>query len=153
MMNNQEVQTFGSVFKDPIRRKVLFQKIIMFIGKLLRAIILLGLCFVILLPIIEKLSAALRHPTDITNSQVIWIPAQFSIINFQVAAEMLNYGESFINSIIISTITTVIQVIATAIAGYAFARLKFKGNGLIFYIILFTLIVPNAYPAIAVAIT
>lgn len=143
MMNNQEVQTFGSVFKDPIRRKVLFQKIIMFVGKLLRAVILLGLCFVILLPIIEKLSAALRHPTDITNSQVIWIPAQFSIINFQVAAEMLNYGESFINSIIISTITTVIQVIATAIAGYAFARLKFKGNGLIFYIILFTLIVPN----------
>ncbi len=143
MTNNQEVQTFASILKDPIRRKVFFGKILMFAGKLLRAILLLGLCFVILLPIIEKLSAALRHPTDIANNQVVWIPAQFSIINFQVAAEMLNYTESFFNSLILSTITTIIQVIATAIAGYAFARLKFKGNSLIFYIILFTLIVPN----------
>lgn len=147
MMNNMETRTewqkFVANMKDPVRRKVRTKKFFIVVGKLLRGFLLLGLCFVILLPIFEKLSASLRHPTDIANSQVVWIPAQFSIINFQIAAQMLSYGESFINTLILSTVTTFIQVIATAIAGYAFARLKFKGNSIIFYIILFSLIVPN----------
>lgn len=134
---------FVADLKDPVKRKVRTKKFFIVVGKLLRAFLLLGLCFVILLPIFEKLSASLRHPTDISNSQVVWIPAQFSTINFQVAAKMLSYGESFVNTVLISTITTFIQVIATAIAGYAFARLKFKGNTVIFYIVLFSLIVPN----------
>ncbi len=147
MMNNLETQTGWQAFvanlKDPVKRKVRTKKFFIITGKILRAFILLGLCFVILLPIFEKLSAALRHPTDISNSQVVWIPDQFSIVNFQIAAQMLDYGPSFINSLIVSTLTTIIQVISAALAGYAFARLKFKGNTIIFYIVLFSLIVPN----------
>lgn len=144
MTNNQEVKhSIFDNFKDPVKRKVFSKKLGITVGSILRAFILIGLCFVILLPIFEKLSAALRHPTDISNAQVVWIPAQFSIINFQIAAQMLSYTESFFNTLILSTITTLIQVIATALAGYAFARLKFPGHNLIFYIILFTIVVPN----------
>ena len=102
-----------------------------------------NLAALILLPIFEKLSAALRHPTDITNSQVIFIPASFSIINFKVAAQMLDYSRSLVNTTILSTVTMIIQIIATAIAGYSFARLKFKGSNVIFLIVLCTLVVPN----------
>jgi multiple sugar transport system permease protein len=50
---------------------------------------------------------------------------------------------TYFNSVWLSLVTTVIQVISTAIAGYAFARLKFKGSGLIFLLAVLTLIVPS----------
>lgn len=149
MMNNIEYQNksrwqeFKESWNDPVKKKVRAKKLFITVGSLLRGFILLGLCFVILLPIFEKLSAALRHPTDISNAQVVFIPAQFSIINFQVAAEMLSYTQSLLNTVVLSTITTVIQVIATAVAGYSFAKLKFKGSNIIFLIVICTLVVPN----------
>ena len=42
----------------------------------------------------------------------------------------------------LALITTIIQVISTAMAGYAFARLKFKGSNLLFLLAILTLIVP-----------
>ena len=108
MMNNIEYpnkskwQEIKEAWNDPVKKKVRAKKLFIAVGSLLRGFILIGLCFVILLPIFEKLSAALRHPTDISNSQVVFIPAQFSIINFQVAAEMLTYTESLLNSAVLS---------------------------------------------------
>lgn len=134
---------FMTGLKDPVKRKVRNKKILLFLGIILRTFILIGLCFIILLPIIEKLSAAFRHPVDISDPQVIWIPARFSTLNFFVAAKILNYRTSLWNTFVLSTLCMVIQIIATAIAGYSFARLKFKGNGIIFLLIIFTLVVPN----------
>ena len=136
-------QKFVSNMKDPTRRKVRTQRVLVVLGKILRAFVLIGLCFVILLPIFEKLSVAFRHPTDISNSQVIWIPAQFSIINFRVAAKLLNYNVSLWNTFKLSLLCMIIQIFATAVAGYSFARLKFKGSGIIFILVIFTLVVPN----------
>ena len=139
MMTSELQPTISTATKRKVRTKKFF----IIAGSVLRAFILIGLCFVILLPIIEKLSAALRHPTDITNSQVVFIPATFSIINFKVAAQMLDYSRSLLNTTILSTVTMIIQIVATAIAGYAFARLKFKGSNVLFIIVLCTLVVPN----------
>lgn len=41
-----------------------------------------------------------------------------------------------------STISTICQLIATSLAGYAFSRLKFRGSNIIFWLIMLTLIVP-----------
>ena len=48
----------------------------------------------------------------------------------------------FFNSLLVATITTVGQVIFAALAGYAFARLKFPFRNLIFLIVLITMLVP-----------
>ncbi len=165
MMNNEAQKTtfkekfstkwkeFTEDLKDPVKRKVRGKNTLMFFGKLIRALILIGLCFVILLPIIEKLSAALRHPSDISNPQVVFVPDKFSIVNFQISWELLGIWDtsasslattsSLLNTIILSTVCMVLQVMASAVAGYSFARLKFKGSNIIFYMVLATLVVPN----------
>lgn len=48
----------------------------------------------------------------------------------------------FLNSIIVAIVTTLGQVIISALAGYGFARLKFKGSDIFFYVILITMMVP-----------
>ena len=77
--------SFVEDWKDPVKRKVRNKNLLIRAGKLIRELILIGLCFIILLPIFEKLSAALRHPSDISDPQVVFIPDQFSLVNFQIA--------------------------------------------------------------------
>ncbi len=150
MMNNEtkhRKQSFWTQLKEdwknPISRKVRSKNAMMLVGKIIRTFILIGLCFVILAPIIQKLSIAFRDPSDISNPQVAWIPEAFSIVNFEIAWELLEYSSSIWNTLILSTVVMLIQIIASAVAGYSFARLKFKGSSLLFYLVIFTLVVPN----------
>ena len=48
----------------------------------------------------------------------------------------------FLNSLIVALFTTIGQVIISALAGYGFARLQFKGSDTIFFIILLTMMIP-----------
>lgn len=139
---NKRVKAFQMSWNDPTNKRVRSRKAGQFGGGLLRAYMLIGLCFVILLPLLQKLSFAFRHPNDITNPQVIWIPETFSLETIRIALAYLQYDQTLKNSLILTAITTVIQVISTALAGYSFAKLKFKGSNIIFYLVIFTLIVP-----------
>ncbi len=153
----RRLREFKLMFTDPIKRKVGSKRVMEILGIIFRTFILIGLCFIILLPIIEKISYALRAPSDIQNPQVIWIPETWSVINIQIAFRYLTMMKdasyagipliytlsTYINSILLSGISMVLQVMSTAIVGYSFARLKFRGNNILFFAILLTLIVPN----------
>ena len=148
---------FKESWNDPTQRKIKAKNTAMFLAAFFRTFILVGLCFVILMPIVEKISFALRAPQDIANKQVVWIPETWSFMNIRVAFSYLTLMKdnsyeniaflynlsTYFNSLWLSLVTTVIQVISTAIAGYAFARLKFKGSGIIFLLAVLTLIVPS----------
>ncbi|MFA6890199.1 MAG: carbohydrate ABC transporter permease [Bacilli bacterium] len=136
-------QKFREDWDNPTKKRVRNKRIMEISGGILRAFILIGLCFIILLPLLQKFSFALRYPTDITDPQVIWIPGTFSFENIRIAFNYLNYNVTFFNSLVLSFFSMCIQIIATATAGYAFARLKFPGSKLFFFAVLFTLVVPN----------
>ncbi|HKM29609.1 MAG TPA: carbohydrate ABC transporter permease [Bacilli bacterium] len=130
-------------WKNPTKRKIRSKNAMMMAGNIIRTFILIGLCFVILAPILQKLSIAFRHPSDISNPQVVWIPDGLSVINFQIAWELLEYSSSVWNTLILSVFVMLIQIMASAVAGYSFARLKFKGSNFLFFLVIFTLVVPN----------
>lgn len=48
----------------------------------------------------------------------------------------------FLNSLIVTLFATLGQIIISALAGYGFARLKFKGSDFLFYIFILTMMVP-----------
>jgi len=130
-------------FKDPIKKKIIARKSLGFGGALFRTLILIGLCFVILFPIFSRLSFGFRHPIDLSNPLVVWIPETWSTINFQIAAKLLSFWESFTNTLILSTVVMIINIIVCSFFGYAFARLKFKGSKILFALVLISLVVPN----------
>ena len=134
---------FKDDMQNPIRRKIRLTGLLSGVASILRAFLLIGLCFIILMPFIQKISYSFRYVTDTDNPLVIWIPETWSIVNFKIGFECLQFKSSFWVSLILSGLTTVLQVLSTAIAGYAFARLKFKGSNIFFYIVLFSLVVPD----------
>jgi len=54
----------------------------------------------------------------------------------------MNFWDALRGTFILSAVITILQILVCAIAGYSFARLKFKGQGIIFALVIFTIVVP-----------
>lgn len=131
---------------DPKFRKKTYQKTSNLAFTIVKYILLYGLSFIILFPLIQQLTVALRAPGDINNPLVLWIPDNFSFQNFKIAFIVLDFWESFLNSLMMSTIITFFQLITATLVGYALARLKFPGNKVVFGLVLATIIIaPTTY--------
>ncbi|VEU79769.1 carbohydrate ABC transporter permease [Haploplasma axanthum] len=151
MMKNKASEVFYSLrektkttkkqITDPKKRKVLLNKGNDLFVTILKYVLLYGLAFIIIFPLIQQLAIALREPGDINNPLVLWIPEKFSFKNFQIAYIVLDYGKSFINSVVLSTVVTFFQLIMATLVGYALARLKFPGHKIVFGLVVFTIVV------------
>jgi multiple sugar transport system permease protein len=109
---------------------------------ILRTVLLFGLSFIILFPTIQQISMALRAPEDVNNPAVIWIPLNWSLMNVKIAAVVLDYKDALINTIKLSFISMILQIVSTSLAGYAFSRLKFRGSNILFIFVVLTIIIP-----------
>lgn len=80
-----------------------------------------------------------------------WIPETFNLDNFKRVLNLGKYKDTtnyhFIraygNSIKVSVISTICSVLSASLAGYAFAKLKFKGSKVLFIIYLAQMMVPT----------
>ena len=128
--------------KNPVKKAVRARKITSKVTSLFRTIAFIGLSFVILFPIFQQLMLAFRSPEDINNPLIVWIPETWSTVNFTIAIQLTQYWKALLNNFRVATITTIFQLASTALAGYAFARLKFKGSNILFWMVMLTLIIP-----------
>lgn len=98
---------------------------------------------VMLYPLLWMLSASFRPEEEIFNSTSLW-PSSFSLAAYLRGWHGLDvsFGRFFWNSAVISVLTVLGNVMACSLAAFAFARLKFRGRGFWFAIMLGTLMVP-----------
>jgi len=105
---------------------------------------LLGMVAAILwiLPFIWMLSTSLKEPSTIMTKEVQWFPSQVTLENYQavLAAPLLRW---LFNSAVVVSLGTLVAVVAGAAAGYALARLHFPGRGLLFAVILASIMIPS----------
>lgn len=142
---NKSKQKYDEIIEDlknPVKKAVRRRKVGSKIVSILRGFIFFGLSFVIFYPIFQELSVAFKNPIDLNNKLVNFIPENYSLFNVYISAEVLDYWRSLWNNLQVSAISTICQLFATALAGYALSRLKFRGSNIIFWIIMLTLIVP-----------
>lgn len=110
--------------------------------KLIRAVFILGFCFVILYPVLIMISKSFMHQADVYDNTVIWIPRHFTLQNLTFAWEGMDYLRSFLNSLLLTTLVTLLQTAACMVAGYGFARFEFPLKKLLFVFVVFTIIIP-----------
>ena len=70
------------------------------------------------------------------------IPNPFMFSNYVHIFHKIPFAAYFLNSAIVSVLTTIFQVLFSAMAGYAFARAKFKYSNVLFFLFLVTMMVP-----------
>jgi multiple sugar transport system permease protein len=104
--------------------------------------LLIAISFVYLYPLLFMLVTSLKSPTDLLNPMVQWVPTELYFGNYVRAFRVLNYPRTLLNSILVSTLPSVIQVIICSIVAYGLARYSFPGKRLLFALILVTFIIP-----------
>lgn len=113
------------------------------LSKVFVYIMVCAVAFIILYPMVYMVSMAIREADDMLDPAVIWIPKNFTTENFKLAFEALDYGKSVFRTAFLTLACSLLQCFSTALVGYGFARFKFKGNNLLFMIVLFTFMVPT----------
>jgi len=110
--------------------------------KIARAILLFGLCFLILQPLLDKISVSFMAQQDLYDATVISIPRNLTTLNYQIASDLMVYWPSLFQTAVILVISAVLQTFSCTLAAYGFARYKFPGRNLLFFCVLLIIIVP-----------
>ncbi|MCL2364072.1 MAG: carbohydrate ABC transporter permease [Defluviitaleaceae bacterium] len=111
-------------------------------GTVLRALLLIGIGYIILRPLVFILTMSFMTHMDIVSPAVVWIPRTWVLTNYNNAIELMGFGNAFRASLELGLVTALLQTVSCALVGYGFARYKFWGRGLLFGFVMFTLLVP-----------
>lgn len=110
--------------------------------KIIRFILLLGMCFILLYPLLYMLSMTFRVSEDLYDPSVIWIPKSFTLDNLKLVFEVMEYPTSIRNSLVLDVGSSIIQLLSCAAVGYGFSRFNFRGKGILFGLLVFSIIIP-----------
>ena len=111
---------------------------------LLRFLLLLGVSYIILFPFFSKISSSFMSDTDFVDVTVRLVPKSPTLQTYSAILADNNYFEAFGNTFLLSIICAVLQTFICCFIGYGFAKFKFKGSGVLFLIVIFTMIVPHS---------
>lgn len=107
-----------------------------------RFILLFGMCFMILQPILEKISVSLMSLDDVYNPVVISIPTKVITENYKIAYGGMRYGQGIVNTLIVSLTIALVQVAMCTLVGYGFARFEFPFKKFWFACVMVVILVP-----------
>jgi multiple sugar transport system permease protein len=99
--------------------------------------------FIWFVPMLWMLSMALTPNDVLQESSTSLLPSSVTLANFLNVFDTGNLLRWFVNSTVVTVLTTVITVIFCAMAGYAFAKISFPGRQLLFVAVLAGLMVPK----------
>lgn len=83
------------------------------------------------------------HDNYAINNTVTLLPGNNFIRNYERLTQNLNIWRGFLNSAIIASSSTILNLYVTAITAYAFSKFNFKGKSFLFGIILFSIMIPG----------
>ena len=121
--------------------------------KIIRAImtlLIIALAVVMIIPFVWMISASFKTQADVMKIPIEWIPQYFYIDNYKQVLSIgtnsstnYHFPLAYWNSIKVAVSSTALSVISATMAGYAFAKLKFKGSNVLFIIYLAQMMVPS----------
>lgn len=101
-------------------------------------------------PFLWMLSASMKLPLDVMKLPIEWIPKYFYPDNYKkvwnvggLAPRDYHFALAYWNSIKIAVINLTGSVLTSTLAGYAFAKIKFRGNQVLFLLYLATMMIPS----------
>lgn len=107
-----------------------------------RMVVLVGLAFVIMYPILYMISTSVRPQAEMSDPSVMWIPKTFTMSNFVDVWNFIHIPLVLKNTLVVNVVCSMIQVVTCSITGYGFARFKFPGRNLLFGVVLMQIVVP-----------
>lgn len=111
---------------------------------LFRYVLVIGISFIIVYPLLMKFSVAIKDKQDIYNPTIYMIPVHVTSDNIKLAMHILDYVPLLLNTLGFVLLTMILQAASCALAGYGFARFSFPGSNLLFILVILTILIPTS---------
>ena len=122
--------------KNSLRRSYMITKLLTYFFLILGAVIMIFPFVWMILTSFKTVPESMQIPPDI-------LPKQVDLDNFKEAIASLPFGNLYLNTILMVFFRVVFAVVFSSMAGYAFAKLKFRGKKLLFGIVLVQMSLPS----------
>ena len=110
--------------------------------RIVRVFLLFGMCFLILQPILNKISISFMAEEDLYNAMVIAVPEHFTTNNYRLAAQFMDYAKTFVNTLGVSLSIAILQIAVCTLVGYGFARFEFPLKKFWFACVVLMIVIP-----------
>jgi len=111
-------------------------------GRIALHAVLIVVGFFMLAPLLWMLSTSLKEPGDIFIYPPQWIPDPVVWQNYVETVTVMPFGRFYFNSTFQAAAVTILQLLTSSLAAFAFARLRFRGRDLLFLLYLGTMMIP-----------
>jgi multiple sugar transport system permease protein len=111
-------------------------------GHIALHLVLIAGSLVMLLPFFWMVSTSFKQPTELFTYPPTWFPEELQWSNYEDALTSMPFDRFYFNSLFVASAVTIIQILTSSLAAFAFARLKFKGRDTIFTLYIAALMIP-----------
>jgi multiple sugar transport system permease protein len=119
--------------RDPDRERFLFSP---------WHLVLLPLAFLMVIPMIWMLITSLETLNETRHFPPILVPSGIQAHNYTDVLQQAPFARWFVNTLVVTVVVVVANLLLCSLAGYAFARIKFFGREVAFILVLATLMIP-----------
>ena len=123
----------GYLLKRELKRKFI---------SIARALLLFGMCFMIIQPMLIRFSTGFMEEKDLYDSTIVLVPRHLTLENYQHVFNMTDFPNSMLNTLWVSLVVSVLQIISCTLVAYGFARYEFPLKKFWFACVVLLIIVP-----------
>lgn len=98
---------------------------------------------IVITPLIYALFISFMPAREIMRRPPRFIPEKWILDNYKMAIEATTLPRFMVNSLILASVSSIVRVITSAMAAYAFGFYKFKGSKFLFYLFMGTIMIPG----------
>ena len=108
----------------------------------IRALLMFGLCFMIISPMISRISMSFMEEKDLYDSTIVLLPRNVTLENYGIVARSCQLPTSMLNTLWISIVTSICQIVSCTLVAYGFARFEFPLKKFWFACVIALIIIP-----------
>jgi len=109
---------------------------------LLRGLLMFGLCFMIIQPLLMRLGTSLMEEKDLYDTTIVLLPRNPTLDNFRHVFNLTEFPTSMINTLWTSLLVSVCQVVSCTLVAYGFARYEFPLKKFWFACVIAIIVIP-----------
>lgn len=131
------------IFTDSYKRNALLNKVKKVAINILWFLIIVGVSYVILAPVIGMVVNSISSDRDAYDPMMFVLPKQPTLEKYKLVFERLDYATTMSKDLVYVALLTIIQLFICSMVGYGFARFDFPLKGLLFGCVVVMIVIPT----------
>ncbi len=128
---------------DPLKMRIVGTELKNMLMKIFKYVILIGVSYVILAPVIGMIVNSIKSDADAFNPMVFVLPHNPTTEKYQLAILRLDYWKTALKTLVYTLTITLMQLLVCSMVGYGFARFEFPLKKLFFGCVIATIVIPS----------